>query len=573
MEKKLTGYPSIDKPWLKYYSEEAINAPLPECTIYEYLWENNKDHLDSIAIRYYGRLIRYKELFRMIERTARSLYEFGVRKGDIVTVCLPTVPEAVYLIYALNYIGAIPNMLDPRYNEKLLSYCLKESPSKLLFTFDGCYQKFLKIEGNELPDRIVAIPAVASASLAIKAAFWIKNKPVQIQRKQDCTWKQFIRFPVSAKARENKEYEPDSCAFILHTGGTTGNPKGVMLSNRSVNAVAQQYFATGYGDHKREQTVLDIIPPFASYGLCVSIHMPLCAGVSLIMIPKFDPERFGDLIAYYKPNYIAAVPGFLENMIKSTKINKMDLSFMVLLGCGGDSMTIEQENRINAFMKAHNSEARVYKGYGMSEVSATACTCWKAAVEAGSIGIPFVKTAIKIINPTTYEELPYQVSGEICISGPGMMLGYVGNEELTQKTIRRHKDGLLWVHTGDLGHITEDGFLFHDGRIKRMIVRYDGFKIYPEAVEQVISKHPQVQQCAVVKTKDEKFGMIAKAFIVLKTEVDDKERIWNEIIQYCNQDLAERSVPQAHAFISCMPLTSLGKIDYRALEEKAAKEE
>ena len=188
----------------------------------------------------------------------------------------------------------------------------------------------------------------------------------------------------------------------------------------------------------------------------------------------------------------------------------------------------------------------------------------------GSIGAPFINTTIKIIDPDTYEELPYNTTGEICISGPGMMIGYYGNDELTKKTIKEHSDGLKWVHTGDLGHMDEDGFLFHDGRIKRMIVRFDGFKIYPEAVEATIVKHPLVSQCSVIKAKKEGTGIIAKAVIVLNEDAaDDKEVIWNQILELCKEDMAERAIPQEHEFVKSLPLTSMGKVDYLALEKQA----
>ncbi|MBQ6676761.1 MAG: acyl--CoA ligase [Clostridia bacterium] len=567
-EQNMTGYPSIDKPWLKYYSDEAINAPLPECSIFDHLWDKNKNDLNSIAILYYGSRISYKCLFDKIQETANALYACGVRKDDIVAVCLPSIPEAVYLIYALNYIGAIPNMLDPRYNEKLLEFCVKETPTKLLLTLDLCYEKFLKSDSDVLPKQIVLISAFQSMGFPLETVLRAKSKTIKPKRNHDLSWKQFLRNGLSISAEKDSETDPHVCRFILHTGGTTGNPKGVMLSNIAINAIARQYWWTGYGNHSRGQTILEIIPPFASYGISASIHMPLCSGVSLRMIPKFDTEKFGDLVAKYKPTYIAGVPSFFENMIKSKKLEKADLSYMVSLGCGGDSMSIEQERRINAFLEERHSNGRIDKGYGMSEVAATACVCSGNVRKEGSIGAPFVNTTIKVIDPETYEELSYGQTGEICISGPGMMIGYYGNEELTNKTIKKHKDGIKWVHTGDLGHMDEDGFLFHDGRIKRMIVRFDGFKVYPEAVESAVIRSSFVRDCAVVKKNKEGLGIIVKAFILLNETNESEENIWKDILNHCQQDLAERAIPQEYEFVDTLPYTSMGKIDYLALENK-----
>lgn len=569
---KLTGYPSIDKPWLKYYSEEAINAHLPHCTLYDYLLERNKDFLNTTAILYYGSRISYKSLFNKIHKTANTLYACGIREGDIVAVCLPSIPEAVYIIYGLNYIGAIPNMLDPRYNEKLLEYCLKESPTKLLLTIDVCYDKFLKLNKNVLPKKIVTISAFESMPSLLRFALKVKTKTITHLRKADNEWKNFLKNASKTVAVKDNNQRYDRCSFILHTGGTTGYPKGVMLSNNAINGIAHQYWATGYGNHERGQTILEIIPPFASYGLSTSIHMPLSAGVSLRMIPKFDIDRFGELVAKYKPTYFAGVPSFFENMIQNKKLQKADLSYMVSLGCGGDSMSIEQERRINTFLNQHNSNAHIDKGYGMSEVGGTACTCSRTAHKEGSVGIPLVNTIFKIIDPETQKELSYGETGEICISGPGMMCGYYDNKNLTSETIKKHDDGLMWIHSKDLGHIDRDGFLYHDGRIKRMIVRFDGFKVYPEAVEAAILRSSYVRECAVVRKDKKDIGSIIKAFVLLKETSDKKDAIWADIVKYCEQDLAERAIPLEYEFVDQLPYTSIGKVDYRALEERTAKE-
>lgn len=562
----MTGYPSIDKPWLSFYSEESVKAPLPISSIYEYILQKNQDQPEGIAIRYFGNRISFREMFSAIDTVADALTTVGIKASDVVAVCLPAIPEAVYIIYALNKIGAIPNMLDPRYNEGLLEYCLQESPCSLLLTYDGTYKKFLNISEKAQPQQIVSISALTSVPSVLRILGSIKQKKPQLQSVNHIEWKTFLKRNHS-KAKQYNRWKQDDCCIILHTGGTTGNPKGVMLSNYSINSIAHQY--NMLVAPQRGETLLDIIPPFASYGVCTSMHMPLSLGLSIEMIPQFAPEQFGDLLAKFKPNYVMGVPSFYESMLSSKKLQKADMSYLYSAACGGDSISIPTEKKINTFLEDHHSPAHVDMGYGMSEMSATACVCvsFKGIHCPGSIGIPFVNTTFKIVDPDSFEECKYNETGEICVSGPGMMLGYLENPELTSKTIRMHDDGIKWVHTGDLGHINERGFLFHDGRIKRMIVRYDGFKIYPSAVEQAIMKSQDVQSCAVVKYSKPGLGTMPKAFIVLKNGASATDDILLEIKKHCHEDLAERSVPQDFEFVQQLPLTSMGKIDYRALEQ------
>lgn len=565
-ENKLTGYPSIDKPWLKYYSEEAINAPLPECTIYEYLWENNKDHLDDIALIYFGKKITYGELFENIDKAAKAFAALGIKKDEIVSVCMASTPETIYTIYALNKIGAIPDLLDPRTNTAGLEFFLKESGSRLLLTIDVAMPKFNAIEDLSNIENIVSVSPACSLSFIKRSLYNAANK---VNTDGSITWNEFIKRGKNHSYTAST-YRKSSLAAIVHTGGTTGVPKGVMLSDDSINSVAYQYRMMAH--YNRSQMLLDIIPPFASYGLCTSIHMPLSLGLSVTLIPKFNPDKFGDLIIKYKPNYVMGVPSFWLNLLNNKKFDNFDLSFLVCAACGGDSMNETAEKAMNDFFASHNAHITVDKGYGMSEMSATAVSCYGDINKLGSVGIPMACNNACIVDPDTNEELMYDLQGEICLSGPGMMLGYYKNEELTEKTVKRHSDGQMWLHTGDLGHISKDGFLYHDGRIKRMIVRYDGFKIYPEAVEKVITENKAISNCAVVKKDIAELGIVAIAFLTMdRSQTENKDTIIKEIDNSCRNKLPERAVPYQCIFIDELPITSMGKVDYRALEKEAEK--
>lgn len=564
-----TRYPSVEKPWTKYYTEEAIGSKLRECSIFEYIEENNRSGLDVPALRFFGRDTTYGELFAEIKKAADAFYSYGIREGDVVAVCLPAIPESAYAVYALNYIGAIPNMLDPRYNEKLLGYCMDDAPAKLLVTLDMSYEKFLRSGSQNIPEKIVMVSAVNAAPFHIRLLAPLKGvKKLKPLRQGDVMWNDFVASGTEPAVQAKRD--PEDCAVILHTGGTTGKPKGVMLSSNAINSIAHQcsWLAKEHAVYGPGASVLQIIPPFASYGLCVSMHMAFGLGVIVDMVPKFDPSKFGQLVYKHRSTCVIGVPSFFENMAADPELGSADLSFLKFAISGGDSMTLEQEERLNRFLEEHGSPAQISMGYGMTEVGSVATVCLNDIKQTGCIGAPLIHTMVKTVKPGTTEECGYGESGEICIHGPGMMIGYWNDKELTDKTKRLHDDGLVWVHTGDQGHISEDGFLFFEGRIKRMIVRFDGFKIYPEPIEEVITAHPAVHQCAVVRADDEKLGAIAKAYIVLNDPSADGEAVWNEIVKICGEEMAERAVPQGHEFVTELPLTSIGKVDYRKLEKR-----
>lgn len=553
-----TGISSIDKPWLKYFDETKLTEKMPQKTIYQYMYESNKNNKLSTALEYFGRKITYFELFRKIEKTARNLSALGIKKNEIVTICMPSTPETVYAIYALNKIGAIPNLIDPRYSEDMIKDLINETSSKYLITIDMCNDKIKKIENETTLEKIVSVKATNS----VPVIGLLKKNNIEKNEK----WIDWNTFAKKEKDYEENVYEQGKFAVLVHTGGTTGKPKGIMLSDDNINSIVFQY---EYGDIElsKKQTFLDIIPPFAAYGICSSIHMPLSLGMKTILIPKFNPNEFDKLILKHKPTHVLGVPSFWENLSKNPSMNNVDLSFLQSPGSGGDGILKAQEDRINEFFKNHNCSSKLIKGYGMSEVSSSACTCTTNANEETSVGIPLIQTTIGIFEPETNNELSYNTIGEICITGPSVMNGYYNNESLTNKTIKIHSDKMRWVHTGDLGYMTENGILYVTGRIKRMIVRYDGFKMYPTAIEDIILKTDGIDSVAVVKSHNE-LGNIVKAFMVPNKTIKDLGLLQEQVLENCKLYLAERSIPEAFEFIDELPLTGLGKINYDELEKR-----
>lgn len=572
----LTGYPSIDKPWLKYYTENQIQTAVPKMSVYRYLYEQNKNYSGRIALAYFGKKITFDELFSKIEETAKALKSIGIKENEIVTISMPNTPEAVYLFYAMSKIGAVANMVDPRTSAEGIENYIEEAGSNTVFIVDSYYNKVKKLTENGKVSLVIAVSPSESLplglSLGYKAKEFIDNlkdsSKKNIFNYKTKSWKQFILCGKEYGLDTEVEYQENRAVVIEHTGGTTGIPKGVLLSNENINSVALQSVLTGI-DMKREHNWLDIMPTFIAYGVGMGLHLPLTIGMETILIPKFDAQKFDELLYKYKPIHMVGVPSYWGTIIKSKKLAKQDLSYMIAPTVGGDAMNTVLEQEANEFLKEHKCASKIVKGYGMTEVTGGVAGTVDANNEIGSVGIPFVKQTISVFEPDSENELGYNQDGEICITGPNTMIGYFKNEAATNVILKRHIDGNIWVHTGDIGHITENGNIFIVDRLKRMMIRYDGFKVFPSIIEKVILTHKAVDSCKVVAISDSKHrqGKLPKAHIVLKEEYRQyANQIQMEIELLCSEQLPEYCQPVEYKFRDELPLTSIGKIDYLSLE-------
>lgn len=562
---KATGYPSVDRPWLKYYSDEAIRAELPRMTAYEYIYHCNKERLNETAINYFGNLITYAELFQKIDRCARQFSKLGIKKGNIVSICMPTTVETVIAFYALNRLGAVADMLDPRSNKEQLKFYLQENESRILILFDTCYSKIKEILSETSIQQVILTSVADSMPPILKIIYNIKNCKGQNKIEQDnlfITWKKFIQS--EAEKCKIADYEKNMPALLVHSSGTVGTPKGILLSNDNLNALAFQYKLTSLS-LKRGDRFLSAIPAFAAFGMVASVHLPLSLGLYTILQPSVTADSMVKLCLKYKPNHCLTVPRNYDVLTASKKAK--DLSFFSSLGCGGDTVNENLEKRIEEDLIHKKSSGKLYKGWGMSELASTATSEMPSCKNVGSVGIPLAKNVISIFEPGTDKELSYNEQGEICVTGPSVMLGYFKNKELTDKVLKLHRDGRVWLHSGDIGHMSEQGVLTIDSRIERMIIRFDGFKIYPPAIENVITQHPDIEECAVIGVDDSANGKVPKAFLVMKHSCKrDRHIVEEEVKQLCVSKLAERAVPYYFEFIDELPMTMMGKVDYRKLE-------
>ena len=563
---------SQEKVWMKFYDEAERTSDIPRMKIYSFLKESNKHRLNNTAIYFYGAKITVKELIERIDRCADAFAALGVKKGDTVSLVSASTPESIAALYALNKMGATVNAIDPRLDKKSISRMIQGSGSKILLVIDIAYPKIAPVLSEIKQDHIIVQSAGTSLPwfkrLVVK--FATRHNAIPYGKRGIISWDTFICGAKNGMAVE-ADYEGDAVVAITYTGGTTGFPKGVLLTNDSINAVAYNFIHAGIV-HENGQRFLGIMPIFSSYGLVCGIHMPLTIECELALIPRFYPNKMGEYVKKYKPEHMIATPAFYEILIDSEEMKDFDLSFMLTLGSGGDSMNAGLEAKLNDFMKSHGLRYPLAQGYGMSEVSAAATFCVNDRYKQGSVGIPSVATTIGIFDPETGEELGYNEQGEVCITGPTMMKGYFNNREETEHVMRRHADGQVWIHSGDIGSIDEDGFVYIHGRVKRMITRFDGHKVFPITIESFIAEHELVHSCSVIAVNDRERlqGQYPMAVVEFVTGVDvsDRDRICREIYDRCNELLEERGRPVAVVAVDEIPLTGMGKNDYRTLEKE-----
>lgn len=569
---KLTNTPSVDMPFRKYYTRNQLNIKIPERTIYRNLFENNITNLNNIAINYFDTKITFSQLFHKIDEACKSFINLGVKRGDIVTICMPNTPEAVISVYALNKIGAVSNMIHPLKSENEIMNYINEVDSKVMVLLDTNYLKLKNIINKTNLDKVIIASAKDSMPIITKIAYYnqsLKNEPFYNENSDSkfIRWDEFIKNGQGIKYSEEK-YKKDQLAVIIHTGGTTGTPKGVMLSNDNFNSMITQFLATADNFSKGDK-LLTIMPIFHGFGLCSSIHLPLSFGVTSVLIPKFDVKNFYKLFKKYKPNHIIGVPTLWKAMINNRKIDKMDLSYIKYVVTGGDSMEENFELGVNEFLKNHGSKSELNKGYGLSEAVAGATFAFKECNKPGSIGIPMVKTNFKVVVPGTEKELGYNQKGEFCISGPTVMLGYYNKKEETETVLRKHSDGKIWLHTGDMGYITEEGILYYSQRLTRMFIS-SGINIYPDSIEKVICSIEEVDSCAVIGKEQEYKGKVPKAYIVLKENIIFDDNLLNKIKNACKINLDKYHQPFEIEVKDKLPITNIGenigKVDYKTLE-------
>ena len=560
-------YASQAKPWLKYYDQKFIDQTLPALSAFEYVCQRSKNHLNDTALEYYGRKFTYADLIVNVKKTAAALRGAGVKKGDIITVVSIMTPEIIALFYAADMMGATLNLVDPRYSVEGIREYIEEVDSHLLVCLNVVYERCRQAAKRTNVEKVIVLSPADSLPPVMAVGYKLTTPDKNKYASNVIRWKQFIKGG-EGQSTAAEPYDPDHACVVVHTGGTTGSPKGVMLTDDCFNGIALQFQAYPKLFH-RGQKLMNVMPPFIAYGFACGIHLPLVLGFTVIIIPNLDPAKLGSLVLKYKPEHMFGVPTHYQQLAADPKLRDKDLSFIINYAAGGDSLSRGAEQTVNDFLAAHGARYPIAKGYGMTEVSSAATVAAGLDTKPGSVGIPMVTTIIAAFEPGTDQELPIGQRGELCISGPCLMKGYYNKPEETAILLRRHPDGRVWAHPGDMGYLDEDGFVFLDSRIKRMIIRHDGFKVFPSMIENVVSRHPAVHQCSVVgcTDKDHVQGRLPFVYIVLKADTTAKKKqVIRELERMCAEELPEYVQPVAYKFISSMPMTPVGKVDYRQLE-------
>lgn len=565
----VTGYPHIDKPWLKYYTEEALTSTLPNMSMYDSLCENNKGNFHNVAINYLDKKYTYEELFNNIDIYAKALINLGVKKGDVVAIVMPSTAESIFLFYALNKIGAVSNLIDIRKSEKDIEYCVNSSNSKVTFIFDGILNKVLSKNIDLCSEKIIPLSLFESSKKAIKPFYRVVSNLKSFRNVHDkdkiVDFKKFINGSKNIDIIPETTYDSNALGFIEYTSGSTGFPKIVKLTNGSANARVFQYMNGGMKYHAGDK-YLDIIPIFIAFGSVVGIHLPLTLGMEDIVIPAYNIKNTTKLLKKYKPNHQTFTPASYINLIHDKKIKKVDLSNIQTNGCGGDGTNATCEEIIDKKMKENGCKTFMKNGYGGSEIGAPFSTQTDDAKKYGSVGIPLLGNNCIILDHFTHEPLGYNEIGDICMCVDHPMMEYGNNEVLTNKTKILLPNGKYGIVLGDAGYIDQDGFLFVKGRYEDAIAKniVDSEKyIYPVDVENMIMKSHVVKTCAVVKSSNSSQIVV---HVVLEGNVS-KDEFDQYIYSIFHDMLGMEKHMYTINYMKNLLYTSSGKIDRKSLKK------
>lgn len=556
--------------------ERDAHLEYPDKAMYELLEEAVLKYPNYNVLEYYGKNVTYKNFYKKIIDCAKSLKTIGVMENDKVTICMPNTPEAIIMFYAINMVGAVASMIHPLSSVNEIEYYIDVAESKYVLTLNLFAEKVVEASRRSNCKKVIVCEVTDGMFYALKKAVniytkvsnYINKKKINVPKGDDVIrWHDFILLgndytnEYKVKARGDKE------AVILYSGGTTGKPKGVRLSNMNFNALGMQCFKmTGAS---AGESVLTILPIFHGFGIGVSVHTLLISGMKSVLIPQFNAKDFVKLIKRHKPVFLAGVPTMYEALTK----NQEDSNYLKCVKnciCGGDLLQPALRQKVNDYLKAHGSDAQIRVGYGLSESTAACILTPSGYYKEGGLGLPLCDVAVKIMKPETNRELKPNQIGEICVSGPTVMLGYLNEEEETKKALIKDANGKVWLHTGDLGYKDKEGFIFFKSRLKRMIVT-SGYNIYPSYMEKIIMAHPAVEGCVVVGVPHPYKQQAPVACIVLKNNYTQTDELTSNIKAYCSQSISKYSMPYRYHYIKSIPKTLLGKINYKKLEEECTK--
>lgn len=551
-----TGYPSIDKPWLKYYSDEAINTSIPKCSIIQNIYNNNLDYLSDIAILYFGKKITYKRLFVEIDKTAKALLSYGVKYGDNVAICMPAVPETIYAILALNKIGANANMLNPTFTEEQLIDRINETDAEFLFVVNELYDCIKNVVPKTKIKTVVSCSAVNSLGSIIKIIKKVKKIAGTI------LWNEFIKHGIGTSMTV-PEYMPNHPAIMVYSSGTTGASKGIQLTNDSVNATITEGGCIGF-KWNRQDRWFSQVPIWFSTGICATMLVPLRYGITIILEPMYDFEIFYQHIVKYHPNFMITAVGLLEYLMSKRELDSAYREFKYLVA-GGEYVAPCTEKKLNEWLHKNNNTENLHKGYGMCECGGTVTASSYKCNVIGSAGIPTPHVTVSAFDLETGKELQYGERGEIRVLSPCKMLGYYKNPKETEKYFHTDDNGDVWACTGDMGYVTGDGSVYVSGRISDSYVDQNNDTIYLFDIERAILNIEAVRQCKTILSEID--GKTTHVAHVVIANNENQSNVLKQIADTCKHTLSESYFPKyLRIYNDALPVAPSGKLDVEAMK-------
>jgi long-chain acyl-CoA synthetase len=554
------------KPWLKFYGAIPEHIDYPRVTMYEALMRTAAEHPDDIAYDFFDYTATYRQFAAEIDRCAAGLASLGLKKGERITISMPTCPQGIVCFYAVNKLGAVASMIHPLSPAKEIEFYLNTAKSRFALTLDAFYKKFKEVQESTGLETLI-LCRIPDYLPWIKKIGFILTKGRKIppvpEDKLVVWWSDLMKreCPPAPKA----DMGTDEMAVILYSGGTTGVPKGIMLSN--MNFISEGKQVSVWGSLGGGDAILAILPIFHGFGLGVCVNAAFMGGGKSILVPQFTPEIVADLIKKKRPNFVVGVPTLFEALSSNPVFTKADLSCLRATFSGADTLPRPVKERFEQVVRERGGNVQLLEGYGLTEAVTAIMATPLGQYREGSVGLPFPDMWAKIVTLGTTDEAPLGEEGEICIHGPAVMLGYLDQPEETAETLRTHADGKIWLHTGDIGTMDADGFFYFKLRQKRMI-KSSGMNVYPAQVEDVLYKHPDVAKACVIGVPDEKQVQRVKAFVVLKDPAKVSAETEAALIAHCQEHLIRWSCPREIEFRNDLPCTLVGKVAFNTLEKE-----
>ena len=553
------------KPWLRFYGDIPAKLDYPRVTMYEALMRSVRNNPDAVAYEFMDFPSNYRQFAAAIDQFAAALVTLGLKPGDRMTIALPTIPQGLIAFYAVNRVGAVASMIHPLSTAKEIAFYLTLSKSRMALILQDHIDKFTEAQKDAPPQILIT----TTMTDAIEAG---KGEP-EVSGNSDPAVK-FWRFLMAGAypPAPQSSRGPDDLAAILYSGGTTGEPKGIMLSNYnfiSEGMMTSAFRKITHGD--KPMVMVASLPIFHGFGLGICCNAMFMSGATSILVPTFTPDTLAEILVKKKPTAISGVPTLYDALCRSPLMPKADLSCLLSATVGADTLPKTVKDRFETIVRQRGGHVQLVEGYGLTEAVTGIMLTPANAYREGSVGIPCPDMEAKIVKPGTSEALPVGEEGELCLSGPAVMIGYLEDPAETAKTLQRHADGKIWLHTGDIFSMSEEGFFYFKLRMKRMI-KSSGMNVYPAQVEAALYLHPDVQDACVIGVPDEAQVERVKAFVVLKDPAKASDATANALIAHCREHLIKWSCPREVEFRQNLPLTRVGKIAYTLLaQEEIAK--